>query len=68
MSPRTGRPTNDPKTYHVSYRLSKEYVEKINKCSEVLGITGSDVIRAGIDKVYAEMQKGSDTSKKSKKK
>lgn len=71
MSPRTGRPTNDPKTYHVGYRLSADDVSKLHHCSEALNISATEVIRLGIDKVYSELQedskKGSD-NKESKKK
>ena len=57
MSPRTGRPTDDPKACRVSYRLSKDDVDKIAECSKVLGIGATDVIRKGIQLVYAEAKK-----------
>ena len=55
MSPRTGRPTDDPKNYRVSYRLSKEDIDKINECCEKLGISATEVIRGGIQAVHATL-------------
>lgn len=55
MSPRTGRPTTDPKTMHVGYRMSPATVEKLDECCEALNMSKSDVIRLGIKKVHAEI-------------
>lgn len=66
MSPRTGRPTNDPKTVHVGFRLNAEDAEKLQKCSEVLGLNTTDIIRRGINKVYDEVESLPDTMKNKK--
>ncbi|MCR5594820.1 MAG: hypothetical protein K6G12_03155 [Lachnospiraceae bacterium] len=54
MSPRTGRPTTDPKTVHVGYRMSPTTVQKLDECCEALNMSKSDIIRLGIEKVHAE--------------
>lgn len=57
MSPRTGRPTDDPKIHERKIRFSDKDIEKIDYCCEVLKLTKADVIRLGVDKVYEEAQK-----------
>ena len=56
MSPRNGRsPSNDPKEYRKSYRLSEGDVRKLNACIEKTGMSATDIIRKGIDMVYREV-------------
>lgn len=66
MSPRTGRPTNNPKKHHVGYRLSEDDVDKLHHCAEVLNISATEVIRLGIDMLHSALQedskKGSDNT------
>ena len=57
MSPRTGRPTSNPKSNYVGIRLSDEEVEKLKLCEEKTGLTKTDIIRKGIDYVYQEITK-----------
>jgi len=57
MSPRTGRPTDDPKTIRVGIRMSKVDEEKLEYCCKVLGLTKTEVIQRGIEKVYEEARK-----------
>lgn len=57
MSPRTGRPTDDPKTLNTRIRLSQRDIEKLEWCSEKLNVPKSEVIRLGIEKVYQELTK-----------
>lgn len=58
MSPRTGRPKSDnPKSIVKRARMTDENVRKLKYCSEALGISESDVIRLGIDKVYESIKK-----------
>ncbi len=52
MSPRTGRPTKDPKNLRLELRLSDSDAEKLDFCCKTLGMTKAEVIRQGIDKVY----------------
>ena len=50
MSPRTGRPKSDnSKDVMFRVRLDKDMVEKLEKASENLNITKSDVVRNGIE-------------------
>jgi len=57
MSPRTGRPTNNPKDKRESFRLSDDDVRKLNYCVEHTGMTKTDIVRKGIDLVYQEVTK-----------
>ena len=61
MSPRTGRPTDDPKTHETRIRMSDGSVQKLDYCSQVLGIAKAEVIRQGIDRMYEEAQRKSST-------
>ena len=44
MSPQVGRPTNDPKNLNTRIRLSKNDVEKLNYCTEKLGVKNGWVL------------------------
>lgn len=56
MSPRTGRPTSEPKGNRESFRLSDKDTEKLNYCVKKTGMKKVDVIRKGIDLVYNEIK------------
>jgi hypothetical protein len=55
MSPRTGRPTENPRNNRKSYRLSDEDVNKLTYCVEHSNMSETDVIRKGIEMVYQSM-------------
>ncbi len=57
MSPRTGRPTDNPKDNRKSYRLSDSDMDKIKICMQKTGMTETDIIRKGIGLVYQEIMK-----------
>lgn len=57
MSPRTGRPTEDPKKLRLELRLSKKDEEKLNFCCSIFHLSKAEVIRMGIDEVYQKAQK-----------
>lgn len=58
MSPRTGRPkSSNPKRNDTRIRMTDEEVEKLNYCCQKTGMTKADVIRLGIQMVYAQVQK-----------
>lgn len=57
MSPRTGRPTDDPKKHETRIRMSDEDVQMLEYCAKALGLTKADVIRKGIREVYAKIKK-----------
>lgn len=49
-----GRPTDSPKTHVARLRLSEQEKEKLDICCKVLGLSITDVLKLGIDKVYQE--------------
>ena len=56
MSPAKGRPpSRDPKRNDTRRRLTDSEAEKLQYCSEKTGLTKADIIRKGIDLVYAEV-------------
>ncbi|MBD5130431.1 MAG: hypothetical protein HDT43_11020 [Ruminococcaceae bacterium] len=56
MSPRTGRPKTDtPKDIQLKIRADKQTIEDLEYCCEKKGMTKSDVIRLGIQKVKEEV-------------
>ena len=57
MSPRTGRPTTDPKNHETRIRMSDEDLRILNICCEKTGMSKSDVIRQGIREVYENLKK-----------
>lgn len=52
MSPRTGRPTDNPKKERVGFRLSDEESRMLDYCCKVLGLSKTEVIRLGIKEMY----------------
>ena len=61
MSPRTGRPTTDPKTVNMRIRISEKDAKKLEYCSDKTGLTKADVIRKGIDIVYHQLTDSKET-------
>ena len=57
MSPRTGRPTDEPKTHQQRIRMSDKDVEMLEYCCRATGKTKADIIRMGIKKVYEDIKK-----------
>lgn len=57
MSPRTGRPTENPKRNNTRIRMTDEDIEILEYCVKVTGMTKADVIRQGIREVYAKIKK-----------
>ena len=57
MSPRTGRPTSNPKTEEIKIRATKEDRALLRNCCEMLNQTQYEVVMNGIKKVYAETKK-----------
>lgn len=54
MSPRTGRPTDDPKTKRMEIRMSMVDQMKLEYCCETLNLTKTEVVKKGIDLVYQQ--------------
>ena len=58
MSPANGRPpSKDPKRNDTRIRLTDSEAAKLDFCSKATGMTKADIIRKGIDMVYAEVTK-----------
>lgn len=56
MSPRTGRPTDDPKNNQYRIRLSDKEVDMLEYCCMETGLSKSDIVRQGIENVYSKLQ------------
>lgn len=56
MAPRTGRPTDDPKTLSTRIRLSQEDVKRLEYCAEKTGESKAAIIRHGIKSVYDRLK------------
>ena len=57
MSPRTGRPTNDPKILCTRIRLSQNDIDMLEFCCKKTGETKAEIIRQGIKTVYENLKK-----------
>ncbi len=57
MSPRTGRPTSNPKVTEIKIRATIEDKEKLQYCCSETGKTQYQIVMEGIDKVYNEIKK-----------
>ena len=56
VSPRTGRPPSEhPKNIQVKFLADQPTIDALKLCSQRLGLTKSDVIRLGVQKVKAEL-------------
>lgn len=56
MSPRTGRPTTDPKTHDTRIRMSDEDIKMLEICCQKTGLSKAAVIRQGIREVYERVK------------
>lgn len=57
MSPRTGRPTNNPKDEIIKIRATKKDREKLLFCCSITGKTQYEVVMEGIEEVYQKLKK-----------
>ena len=57
MSPRTGRTTDDPKHNQYKVRLSDTDMQKLDYAATTLKQPKAEVIRQGINLMYAKAQK-----------
>lgn len=51
MSPRTGRPTTEPKGNRESFRLSDNDIKKLKYCVKETGKSKAEIVRMGIESV-----------------
>lgn len=56
MSPRTGRPTADPKKHETRIRMSDEDIRILDICCKKTGMSRAAVIRQGIREVYEKVK------------
>ncbi len=54
MSPRTGRPTDDPKILRLEMRLGGDHRAMLDYCAEVLKLPRAEIVRRGIEQMYQE--------------
>lgn len=57
MSPKTGRPTDDPKKHETRIRMSDEDIRILEECCRLTGMNKAEVIRKGIREVYNSIKK-----------
>lgn len=56
MNRKVGRPTENPKHYRESFRMSKDDVDKLNYCIKKTEMTKTEIVRKGIDIVYNKIR------------
>lgn len=55
MSAKMGRPKiKNPKDNSIRFRADESIIEKLNACCNATGLSKSEIIRLGIEKVYQE--------------
>lgn len=57
MSPRTGRPTDDPKRSTIKFRVSDEDIKRLQFVSEKTGLSKSEILRQGVREIYERLKK-----------
>lgn len=57
MSPRTGRPTDNPREIRVGFRLTKEEKEMLDECEKKLNLSKTEIISMGIREIYEKIKK-----------
>lgn len=55
MSPRTGRPTDNPKKERLGIRIAEDQLKKLEICCQKTGLSKTEIICKGIDLVYKEV-------------
>lgn len=57
MSPRTGRPTNNPRKLNLNIRISKEESDLITECAQRMNTARVNVIVEGVKLVKEKLDK-----------
>ncbi len=55
MSPRTGRPTTNPRKINLNIRISKDEADLIQECADRMKTARVNVIIEGVKKVKADL-------------
>ena len=50
-----GRPTDSPKNVMMRFRIDDETLRKLDECSKILKISRSEVLRAEVHRLHAEL-------------
>ncbi|MBR3645213.1 MAG: hypothetical protein IKN54_02245 [Lachnospiraceae bacterium] len=53
-SHKMGRPTSEPKEHELKVRISEADKQKVEEIQNKTNMSKSDIVRAGINKVYEE--------------
>lgn len=56
MTPRTGRPTSNPKPYKITVRLDKKNKYILDKYCKNFSVTQMEAVRRGITKLESEIK------------
>ncbi len=57
MSPRTGRPTDNPKTNKITVRLDEEATEIMEQYCKQEGVEKGEAVRRGLKKLRSDIKK-----------
>lgn len=57
MAAKMGRPTDSPKNAMIRVRMDEDTVKMLDKCADFLKSSRSEIIRAGVKKVYLGIKK-----------
>ena len=57
LSPKMGRPTNNPRTIKLNIRLSEKESVMLQECADIMNVARVNVIVKGIEMVRAELEK-----------
>lgn len=56
MSPKTGRPTNNPKPYKITVRMDEKNKSILDKYCEQEGVSQMEAVRRGVQKLESELK------------
>lgn len=56
MSAKMGRPTSNPRSKNIGFRVTDEQFEMLEECVRLTGKSKTDIIALGLEKVYQELK------------
>lgn len=57
MAAKMGRPTDNPKNAMIRVRMDEDTVKMLDECADSLKSSRSEIIRAGVKKIYLGIKK-----------
>lgn len=57
MAAKMGRPTDNPKNAMIRVRMDEDTVKMLDECADSLKSNRSEIIRAGVKKIYLGIKK-----------